>query len=66
MRKEKIPADFPVKPLRPNSKAARRAKDLAECGQCGRFWDDGKPTTYTPVPGARCPFEYFHEEEGNE
>lgn len=30
---------------------------LATCGQCGRTWDDTIPTSYTPAPSARCPFE---------
>lgn len=29
------------------------------CGTCQRKWDDTKSTALTPVPGARCPFEYF-------
>jgi hypothetical protein len=24
-------------------------------------WDDSIPTSYTPAPSGRCPFEYFHE-----
>lgn len=30
------------------------------CGVCGRSWDDSVPTAWTPVPSARCPFEYEH------
>ena len=60
--KVRIPKDYPVKPIRPGSKAAHRAKDLAVCGQCGRAWDDGKITSMTPTPAARCPFEAFHAE----
>lgn len=30
------------------------------CGHCGRSWDNSKPTTWTPTPSARCPFEYWH------
>lgn len=32
----------------------------ATCGHCGRTWDDGHPSSVTPVPAARCPFEYDH------
>ena len=35
---------------------------VAECGNCGRMWDDGISTSWTPVPSGRCPFEYEHEE----
>lgn len=33
------------------------------CGTCGRGWDDGVSTSATPVPSARCPFEYDHPDE---
>lgn len=39
------------------------------CGHCGRGWDDTVGTEWTPVPSARCPFEYDHEysdDEGSE
>jgi hypothetical protein len=52
----KIPAGFPVKPLRPQDKA----KDRTTCGHCGLAWDDGVSTGYTPSPSGRCPFESFH------
>jgi hypothetical protein len=51
-----VPRDFPVQPLRANQTAIARAT----CGTCGRSWDDGKPTSWTPAPSARCPFEDFH------
>ena len=54
----KLPKDFPVQPLRANQKA----KDRVTCGTCGRSWDDAIPTSWTPAPSARCPFEYFHDE----
>ena len=57
----KVPADYPVKPLRRDTKAWREAEDLARCGSCGRYWDDGKVTEMTPAPAARCPFESFHD-----
>lgn len=53
---KQIPADFPVKELKPGDKA----EDRATCGTCGRSWDDAVITSYTPAPSARCPFEYFH------
>lgn len=56
----RIPADFPVKVLRPGSSKWFKAKRLATCNTCGRSWDDSIPTSYTPVPSARCPFEHFH------
>lgn len=52
-----IPKDFPVQPLKPGEPAA----DRVTCGTCGLSWDDAIPTTYTPAPAARCPFEYFHD-----
>jgi hypothetical protein len=47
-----------------NAKAYRREypnADIATCGFCGRSWDDSHPSTWTPAPSARCPFEYDHE-----
>jgi hypothetical protein len=55
---KQIPKNFPVKPLKPGDKA----EDRATCGQCGLSWDDAIPTSYTPAPSARCPFEAFHDE----
>jgi hypothetical protein len=54
---EPIPDDFPVRPLGPGDKA----KDKVTCGYCGLSWDDAIPTSWTPTPAARCPFEYFHK-----
>ena len=37
------------------------------CGTCELSWDDDRVTGLTPVPSARCPFEFFHnypEDEG--
>jgi hypothetical protein len=34
---------------------------LTTCGTCGRTWDDARITGVTPTPGARCPFETWHE-----
>jgi len=55
-----IPEDFPVRPL--TAAAMHTAKDMATCGTCGLSWDDAIPTSYTPAPSARCPFEAFHRE----
>lgn len=38
---------------------------FARCGQCGRAWDDDKPTAWTPTPAGRCPFEYWHRKKDN-
>jgi hypothetical protein len=51
-----IPKDWPVQPL----KSYEVAEDAAQCGHCGLWWDDGKVTSMTPAPSARCPFEVFH------
>lgn len=59
----RVPRDHPVKPLRRGSKAWRDAeqrRELAQCGTCERYWDDGMVTGMTPVPSGRCPFEYYH------
>lgn len=34
---------------------------LYTCGFCHRSWDDNVTSTVTPVPAARCPFEYEHD-----
>lgn len=57
----KVPRDFEVRPLRAGTKAYAKAEDLVTCGECGRSWDDAVPTSWTPAPSARCPFEYFHK-----
>jgi hypothetical protein len=54
---ERIPKSFKVQPL----KRGQPAKDKATCGHCGLSWDDGIITSMTPVPSARCPFEYYHK-----
>ena len=69
----RVPADFPVRPLRRGSRAYVKAStfrrddagdlirsSLATCGTCGRSWDDSIVTSLTPAPSARCPFEYYH------
>ena len=40
--------------------------DIATCGGCGLSWDDSLVTSMTPAPSARCPFEAFHSDEGDE
>lgn len=60
-----IPADFPVQPV-PNDEAQQRAVDgecIATCEGCGLSWNDSIPTSYTPAPAGRCPFEAFHREQ---
>lgn len=52
-----IPADFPVRPLRHDQPAASRYT----CGTCGLAWDNAIITRWTPTPGGRCPFEYYHK-----
>ena len=55
----RIPKDFPVRPL--TAAGMHTAGDMATCGTCGLSWDDAIPTSYTPAPAARCPFEVFHK-----
>lgn len=52
----RIPKNHPVQPL----KLGQKAEDKVTCGYCGLSWDDGKCTSMTPAPSARCPFEEFH------
>ena len=58
-RQPVVPTDFPVKVLR-TIQQKDTALSVATCGTCGRSWDDGISTGYTPAPGGRCPFEYYH------
>lgn len=58
-----IPSNFPVQPIKPDDP---NAVAIASCGVCGRHWDDGRVTSMTPAPAARCPFEAFHEDEDTE
>lgn len=58
----KIPASFPVRPLR----AGHTCATAATCGACGQSWDDGIATSYTPAPSGRCPFESFHRKTRDE
>lgn len=57
-----VPTDFPVRVLR-TARQKAKAKSLATCGECGRSWDDGIVTGWTPAPSGRCPFEYYHATE---
>jgi hypothetical protein len=54
-----VPTDHPVQPVRAPH-WSDRDHGLTQCGSCGRYWDDSVPTSLTPVPSGRCPFEYFH------
>lgn len=38
----------------------RPSVTIAICGHCGRGWNDALITSRSPVPSARCPFEYEH------
>lgn len=53
---KRIPKIWPVHPLKPGEDA----NDKVTCGHCGRSWDAARITSMTPVPSARCPFEYWH------
>ena len=64
MKHKPIPPDFPVQPLAKNQEAVS-VYNKATCGYCGLSWDDGQPTTWTPSPSGRCPFEHFHIYEEN-
>lgn len=56
MTRRNIPSTFPVRPLSQDEDP----KGKCTCGNCGLSWDDDAGTPWTPVPGGRCPFEYFH------
>ena len=56
--RRRIPADFPVQPLRPGQNVPDRC--IATCGTCGLSWNDCTSTSMTPTPAGRCPFEAFH------
>lgn len=57
-----IPDDFPVRPLKRGVTDSSYIKVLLTCGTCDLSWDDDIPTSYTPAPSGRCPFEAFHED----
>jgi len=58
-----IPTDYPVAPIpRAEAETDTLRPHIAQCGSCGRYWDDGVSTSMTPAPSGRCPFEYFHGE----
>jgi hypothetical protein len=40
------------------------AVNVKTCFECGRSWDDARISAITPVPSARCPFEYAHTYRG--
>lgn len=56
-----VPKDWPVRPLLQPEQFLGAEKPM-HCGTCHRWWDDAVVTSMTPAPAARCPFEYFHEE----
>lgn len=57
-----VPADWPVQPIdvADTAELVLAGESIAQCGGCGRFWNDGVSTSLTPAPSARCPFEPFH------
>lgn len=61
----RVPSSHPVQPLY-TAEEKDAARVLATCGECGLSWDDGVSTSITPTPAARCPFEYFHAEDGED
>lgn len=65
-RRTRVPADHPVRAIRPNTRRERDAVLLAQCGDCGRMWDDAVSTSLTPAPSARCPFEMYHASDDGE
>jgi hypothetical protein len=44
-------------PITRRTKTVQRHRDIVTCGHCGRSWDDSIPTSMTPAPAGRCPFE---------
>lgn len=57
-----VPDNFSVKELDEDDDA----EDRVTCGTCGRSWDDAIPTTWTPAPSGRCPFEYYHADQDSD
>lgn len=62
IKRETVPRSFAVRVLAPRDVA--RTPGACTCGTCGRSWDDSIATSYTPAPSGRCPFEYYHGENG--
>lgn len=56
---EPIPEDFPVQPLTTPAEIAA-AGDPVQDWTCQLWWDDAIPTSHTPAPAGRCPFEDYH------
>lgn len=44
-------------PVTRRVKTVARHASLAQCGYCGRVWDNSVSTSATPAPAGRCPFE---------
>lgn len=59
---EEVPEDHPVQPIDEPTGAAHEAT----CRTCDRTWDDSTPTSMTPTPSGRCPFEDYHAPEAAE
>lgn len=49
-------------PITQDEYPAPPGADIVTCWTCHRSWDDSLPTSLTPAPSARCPFEYEHED----
>lgn len=63
---EDIPEGYVVRPYAsPGDAVANGIPSgyVATCGACELSWDDETPTSMTPTPSARCPFEAFHQYE---
>ena len=43
-----------------NADAETMPRGWVWCGYCFRAWNDAKPTSWTPAPSGRCPFEADH------
>jgi hypothetical protein len=61
-----VPPEWPVQPLPYripdvyDRDTGRYTVQVALCFECKRYWNDAEPTSMTPTPAGRCPFEPFH------
>jgi len=39
----------------------KKIVEIAECGVCGRTWNDAAVSSITPAPSGRCPYEMDSE-----